>query len=56
MSSSWSEEQIAHRFQSLLSLSPSLIEFDPLFFEQSMLFRFQRNMDPVGHELFSART
>jgi hypothetical protein len=56
MSFSWSEGQIAHKFQSLPSLFPFLIEFDFLFFEQSMLFRFQRNMDPVGREPFSAPT
>lgn len=39
----WSEEQIGHRFQWQRPLS-----FDPLF--------FQRNMDPVGHEPFSAPT
>jgi len=52
----WFEERIGHRFQSRPSPSPFLIEFDLLFFEQSMLFRFQRNMDPVGHEQFSAPT
>ena len=48
MSSPWSEERIGRRFQSRPSLSLSLIEFDALFFEQSM--------DPVGHEPFSAPT
>jgi len=48
MSFPWFEERIGHRFQSRPSLSPFLIEFDPLFFEQSM--------DPVGREPFSALT